>query len=94
MRLNKRMKTRDTQLIQDIPKSNTTQNDFVETIALRETLVEKFDRIKVLDENISNILIDQDKSQEEIDAEDENASNFSIHFKTEMFKVSKFIDQF
>ena len=94
MRLNKRMKTRDTQLIQDIPKSNTTQNDFVETIALRETLVKKFDRIKVLDENISNILIDQDKSQEEIDAEDENANNFSIHFKTEIFKVSKFIDQF
>ena len=29
-----------------------------------------------------------------IDAENENASNFSIHFKTEIIKVNKFIDQF
>ena len=34
-------------------------------------------------ENIFNILIDQDKSQEELDAEDENASGFLIHFETE-----------
>ena len=82
------------QLIEDIDKSTTAQNDFPEIFALRDTLVEKFDKIKTLDENIFNILIDQDKGQEELDAEDENASNFSIHFKAEIFKVNKFIDQF
>ena len=107
MMLNKKLKTRDTarqtvqknmnkalQLIEDIHKSTTAQNDFAEFFALLDTLVEKFDKIKTSDENIFNILIDQDKGEEEIDAEDENGSNFSIHFKTEIFKVNKFIDQF
>ena len=93
MTLNKKLKTRDIarqtveknvnkalQLIEDIDKSPTAQNDFAETFVLRDA-VENFDKIKALDENIFNILIDQDKSQDELDTDDENASNFSIHFK-------------
>ena len=82
------------QLIEGIDKSATAQNDFAEIFALRDTLVEKFDKIKALDENIFNILVDQDKIQEELDAEDENASDFSIHFKADIFKVNKLINQF
>ena len=68
------MKTRDTarqtveknmkkalQLIEDIDKSTTAQNEFAEIFVLFDTFVEKFDKIKALDENIFNILIDQDK---------------------------------
>ena len=77
------------QLIEGIDKSATAQN---EIFALRDTLVEKFDKIKALDENIFNILVDQDKIQEELDAEDENASDFSIHFKADIFKVNKLIN--
>ena len=107
MKLNKKLKTRDTsrktveknmnkalQLTENIDKSTTAQNDLAEIFASRDTLVEIFDKIKVLDENIFNILIDQNRSKEELDAEDENASNFSIHFEIEIFKVNKFIDHF
>ena len=34
------------QLMEDINKSTTTQNDFAEIFALRDTLVEKFDKIR------------------------------------------------
>ena len=80
------------QLKEDNDKFTTTQNDFGEIFALRDTVVQRFDKIKHVDENIFDILIDQDKYQEKVDAEDENGSNFSIHFKTEIFKVNKFID--
>ena len=94
MALPKKLKTRDTarqtaeknmnnglQLTEDIDKSTTAQNDFAEIFGLRDTLVETFDKIKILDENIFNIFIDQDKSQDELDAESKNASIFSIHLK-------------
>ena len=70
MRFNKKLKTRDTarqtveknmnralQLLEDIDNSTTTQIDFAEMFALRDTLAQKFDKIKALDENIFNILI-------------------------------------
>ena len=94
MKLNKKLKTRDTsrktveknmnkalQLTEDINKSTTAQNDLAEIFASRDTLVEIFDKIKVLDENIFNILIDQNRSKEELDAEDKNASNFQFILK-------------
>ena len=34
------------------------------------------------------------KIKEEVNAENETASNFSIHYKIELRKVNKFIDQF
>lgn len=82
------------QLTEDIDKSATAQNDFAEIFGLRDTLVEKFDKIKILDENIFNIFIDQDKSQDELDAESKNASIFSIHFKTEMPKLISYLTSF
>ena len=79
MTLNKRMKTRYTaretvqkkmnktlQLIEDIDKYATVQNDLVEFFALRDALVVRFDKIKALDENLFNIITDQDKSQEDL----------------------------
>ena len=99
MALPKKLKTRDTarqtaeknmnkglQLTEDIDKSATA--------GLRDTLVEKFDKIKILDENIFNIFIDQDKSPDELDAESKNASIFSIHFKTEMPKLISYLTSF
>ena len=107
MALPKKLKTRDTarqtaeknmnkglQLTEDIDKSTTAQNDFAEIFGLRDTLVETFDKIKILDENIFNIFIDQDKSQDELDAESKNASIFSIHFKTEMPKLISYLTSF
>ena len=82
------------QLTEDIDKSATAQNDFAEIFGLRDTLVEKFDKIKILDENIFNIFIDQDKSQDELDAESKNASIFSIRFKTEMPKLISYLTSF
>ena len=79
------------QLTEDIDKSATAQNDFAKIFGLRDTVVEKFDKIKILDENIFNIFIDQDKSQDELDAESKNASIFSIHFKTEMPKLISYL---
>ena len=82
------------QLTEDIDKSATAQNDFAEIFGLRDTLVEKFDKIKILDENIFNIFIDQDRSQDELDAESKNASIFSIYFKTEMPKLISYLTSF
>ena len=82
------------QLTEDIDKSTTAQNDFAEIFGLRDTLVETFDKIKILDENIFNIFIDQDKSPDELDAESKNASIFSIHFKTEMPKLISYLTSF
>ena len=107
MALPKKLKTGDTarqtaeknmnkrlQLTEDIEKSTTAQNVFAEIFGLRDTLVEKFVKMKILDENIFNIFIDQDKSQDELDAEGKNASIFSIHFKTEMSKLISYLTSF
>ena len=61
MMVNKRMKTPDTarktveknmnktlHIIQDTDKSTTVQNDLSDIFALRDTLVESFDKIKAL----------------------------------------------
>ena len=107
MTLPKKLKTGDTarktaeknmnkrlQLTEDIEKSTTAQNDFAEIFGLCDTLVEKFVKIKILDENIFNIFIDQDKSQDDLDAEGKTASIFSIHFKTEMSKLISYLTSF
>ena len=86
------MKTRDTaqqivekninevlELTEDIDKSTTVQTHSVEIFFLHDTVIEKFDEIKALDESLFSILINQDKSQMELDS------------RTEMLDIFQFI---
>ena len=86
------MKTRDTaqqivekninevlELTEDIDKSTTVQTHSVEIFVLHDTVIEKFDEIKALDESLFSILINQDKSQMELDS------------RTEMLDIFQFI---
>ena len=100
MTLNKKIKTRKTTrktVDRNLSRAkaiieNFEQDKFPELFSLRDTIVEKYDKIKGLDEEILSILVDQNKEQAELDQEDDDSNNFTLHFKTEIFKMNSFID--
>ena len=102
MTLNKKLKTRETTrktVDRNLSRAkaiteNFEQDKFAELFSLRDTIVEKYDKIKGLDEEILSILVDQNTEQAELDQEDDESNNFTIHFKTEIFKINSFIDNY
>ena len=50
-----------------------------EIVATRDTLLEKFKEIQILDEDIFNLLLES--NEDELDAEEEETTNLCKHFK-------------
>ena len=100
MMLNTKLKTRETTrktVDRNLSRAkaiieNFKQDKFAERFPLRDTIVEKYDKIKGLDEEILSILVDQNKEQAELDQEDDDSNNFTLHFKIEIFKINSFVD--
>ena len=62
----------------DKAKNAIEKEDFEDTVAYRETMVEKYEKIKNLDQEILGLILDADG---DIETEEEKATDFSIYFK-------------
>ena len=102
MTLSKKLKARETArktVDKNLDKAdelikNFLPDKFAELFSLRDTLVEKFTKIKTLDEQIFSLINEKegDENEAELEIEDENANTFTLHVKTELFKINTFIE--
>ena len=63
--------------------------DISEIIAIRDTIVEKYNQIKQMDEDIFNKMLEAD--DENLDAEEETATNFTKEFKHRIHIITTYI---
>ena len=95
MTLNKKLKTRETTrktVDRNLSRAkaiieNFEQDKFAELFSLRDTTVEKYDKIKGLDEEILSILVDQNKEQAELDQEDDDSKILRYILKQKYLKL-------
>lgn len=76
----------------EIEKIKNIENaDYSKILSFKNTLSEKFEKLKTLDEAVMNFLLDKEDS--DLDAEEQLSTDFSIMFKTEIIKIDSFIDK-
>ena len=74
----------------DKAKNAIEKEEFEDTITYRETIVEKYEKIKNLDQEILGLILNADG---DIETEEEKATDFSIYFKKSLRIINKELEK-
>ena len=76
---------------EDYIVKSENDSDFRKLISTRDILLEKIIKVKSLDEQIMDCLLDIDTSN--IDEEEETSTNFSLMFKEKLSLIESFVNK-
>ena len=68
-------------------------SEFAHILSCRDTLLHRFSKIQALDDEIIGLVVDKE-DDDEIAREEENSTEFTVHFKFKMYEISNFVKRF